>query len=495
MAGLVVDNFAGGGGASLGIEWGLGRPVDIAVNHDPRAVAMHRANHPHTRHLCTNVFSVDPMQVCGGRPVDLAWFSPDCTHHSRAKGGKPRKKEIRGLAWVVHKWVRAVRPRVIILENVLEFADWGPLTEEGRPCPDRKGQTFNFWVEMFRRRGYTVEWMPLRACAFGAPTIRQRMFLVARCDGLPIVWPDATHGPEGSGLDPYRTAADIIDWSIPCPSIFERRRPLADATLARIARGLRRYVIEAADPFIVPVTHQGDRRFHPVTEPLRTITTAQRGEFALVTPYLARQFGHSVGGRVDDPVGTVMAGGGGKTALVTAFLAKHFGGMTGVGVDTPFPTVTTVGTQNQLVTSNLVKLRGTCRDGQPVTEPMPTVTAGGWHVGEVRAFLMKYYGTGGQWQDCRDPVHTLTDRARMGLVTVHGEDYQIADIGMRMLTPRELFRAQGFPDTYVIDPLFQGRKLTKSDQVSKCGNSVSPHPAAALVRANMAAAGAMAGSA
>ena len=522
--GLRVDNFAGGGGASLGMERALGRPVSIAVNHDENAILMHRANHPATRHYCENVWALDPLEACGGAPVELAWFSPDCKDFSKAKGGRPVSKRVRGLAWVVLRWAALVKPRTIILENVEEFAGWGPLTRSGRRCPRRKGLTFEKWVSQLQDLGYRVEWRELRGCDYGAPTIRKRLFVVARRDGLPIVWPAPTHGP---GLIPFRTAAECIDFSLPCPSIFERKRPLAEATLRRIARGIQRYVIDAAEPFIIPLTHHGDSRVYGLGEPLRTITGAHRGEMALVastliqtgygerpgqaprvpglgkplgtvvaggckhalvTAFMSRQFGNSVGHPVDVPLGTVTAGGGGKSALVTAFLAQHNGGMTGHDLRKPLSTVTQRGTQQQLVTSHLVKLRGTCRHGQPVTEPMPTITAGGTHLGEVRAFLIKYFGSGGQWQDLHGPLHTATAKARFGLVTVEigGTPYVIADIGMRMLTPRELFTAQGFPSSYKIDPLKDGKPLSKTAQIEKCGNSVNPDVVEALVRANVA---------
>ncbi|MCG8694671.1 MAG: DNA cytosine methyltransferase [Minwuiales bacterium] len=483
MSGLIVDNFAGGGGASLGIEWALGRPVDIAINHDPEAVAMHRANHPDTLHHCQSVWRANPYDVAKGRPVDLAWFSPDCKHHSKAKGGKPVEKRIRDLAWVVVMWARTVRPAVIMLENVEEFRDWGPLLESGRPCPDRKGSEFDLWVREIRRCGYQVEWRELRACDFGAPTIRKRLFLVARCDGKPIRWPEPTHGP---GLIPYRTAAECIDWSIPVQSIFGRKRPLVENTMRRIARGIQRYVIDTADPFIVPVTHHGDARVHGLDEPLRTITTAKRGELALAVPFVSRQFGKSVGSSIEAPIGTVTAGGSGKSALVAAFLAQHNTGMVGHPATKPVSTITQRGTQQALVTSHLLKLRGTCRDGQDARQPMPTLTAGGWHVGEVRAFLLKYYETA-VGQSLKEPMHTATAKARFGLVTVAGEEYQIVDIGMRMLAARELFRAQGVPDSYKIDPVVNGKPLSKTAQIRMCGNMVSPYPARELVHANMVA--------
>lgn len=493
---LIVDSFAGGGGASLAIEMALGRGPDIAINHAPEAVAMHRANHPATEHFCQNVWQVDPADVRRRGPVGLAWFSPDCCHHSKAKGGQPRQRHLRDLAWVVVLWAERARPRVICLENVEEFADWGPLGGDGRPCPDRRGTTFRRWVRELRRLGYRVEWRELRACDYGAPTIRKRLFLVARCDGAPIAWPAPTHGP---GRLPYRTAAECLDWSLPCPSIFLTReegralgvnRPLAEATMRRIAAGIRRFVIEAAAPFIVPVTHRGGDRCQSALEPLRTVTTAHRGEFALVAAHLSPYYGERRAGdarahAVDDPLRTQTAEN--RFALVAAFLAQHNGGAVGHPASAPVSTILGRGTQQALVASHLVKLRGTCRDGQKVDRPAPTVTAGGWHLGEVRAFLVKYFGSAEHGQPLAEPLHTATTKARFGLVTVAGEDWQIADIGMRMLSPRELFRAQGFPDSYVIDPEHDGRPLSKTAQIRCCGNSVSPPPAAALLRAQFPA--------
>lgn len=490
---LVVDLFAGGGGASTGIERAIGRPVDIAINHDPEAVSLHQANHPQTQHYVSDVFEVDPRAVTGGRPVGLLWASPDCTFHSKARGGKPHRdrnkaRRRRGLAWVVCRWAREVRPRVIALENVEEFQHWGPLTADGQPCPERKGLTFKRWVAQLRNLGYAVEWRELRACDYGAPTIRKRLFLVARCDGQPIVWPAATHGP---GLRPYRTAADCIDWSLLCPSIFERPKPLAEATLRRIAHGIKRYVIDAAEPFIVPVTHSQGINVQPVTEPLRTVTTAKRGEFALCSPTLVQTgYGERPGQAprvpgLHKPLGTAVDGQ--KHGLVTAFLAKHFGGEPGAGktaqdLRRPAPTVLAHGGPQAVVTSNLAKLRGTSSSAA-TGEPLHTISAGGQHHAEVRALLLKYYGSD---QDPRldEPMHTVTTKHRFGLVTVAGEAYEIADIGMRMLQPRELYRAQGFQDSYIIDRGADGRPLTKEAQVRMCGNSVCPPVAAAIVRAN-----------
>ena len=459
---LVVDNFAGGGGASTGIELALHRPVDIAVNHDAAALAAHAANHPETQHLCGDVFDVNPLTVTGGQPVGLAWFSPDCTHFSKAKGGKPRSKKIRGLAWVAVKWAATVRPRVIMLENVEEFQTWGPLTAEGLPNREKLGLTYRRWVREFEKLGYRLEARMMRACDYGAPTTRRRLFVVARCDGLPITWPEETHGP--GKANPYRTAGDCIDWSLPCPSIFTRKRPLAENTMRRIARGIFKYVIDADEPYIV-ATQQG-----PAAPWLNNTRNGERpGQAPRV---------RSLG----DPAPTVTAVGS-QGALVAAFLAKHYGGneTPGSSLDASMDTITAKD-HHALVTSNLVKFKGT-GTANSMAEPLHTVQAGGLHYGEVRAFLMKYYGQGiGQRID--EPAHTLTAKARLGLVTVAGVDYRIEDIGMRMLQPRELYRAQGFADSYIIDPEFNGKPLTKTAQIRLCGNSVAPPVAEALVRHN-----------
>ena len=483
MIELIVDNFAGGGGASLGIEMATGRSPDIAVNHDPEAISMHTHNHPTTEHFCEDIWQIDPRKATRGRPVGLAWFSPDCKHFSKAKGGKPVSNKVRGLAWVVIRWAIAVKPKIIFLENVEEFADWGPLLDNGLPNPDKRGLTFRRWLGQLRNAGYAIEMRELRACDFGAPTSRKRLFIIARRDGKPIVWPEPTHGP--GRLYPHRTAAECIDWSIPCPSIFNRKKPLAEATLRRIAKGVVKYVIQSADPFVIPVTHHGDSRVHGIHEPFRTITGAKRGEHALISPTLIQtSYGERKGQepRVLDlhqPLGTVVAGGV-KHSLVAAFLAKHNTDVVGQGMEQPLGTVTSRD-HHSLVTSHLLKLYGTCQDGQPVTEPFPTVRAQGTHLAEVRSFLIKYYGTGID-SSLREPLDTVTTKDRFGLVTVqvNGEPYYIADIGMRMLVPRELFRAQGFPDSYEID-----MGLSKTAQVRMAGNSVCPPIAAALIRANI----------
>lgn len=513
---IIIDSFAGGGGASAGIEMALGRSPDVAINHDPDAIAMHAVNHPDTEHHCQNVWQLDPRDVARGRPVGLAWFSPDCKHFSKAKGGKPVNRNLRDLAWVVILYAQRVKPRVIILENVEEFKTWGPLGEDGRPCKMQKGVTFQKWLRELRRAGYRVEYRELRAFHFGTPTQRKRLYLIARRDGGPIVWPDGgldgqygdpnQPGFADSGLLPWRTAAGCLDFSLPCPSIFwdaeqariwceltgqRIKRPLAAATMRRIFQGLDRW--GARDPYIIKPNHKyGWFRGQPLPEPLQTV--CQTNDKALVMPFLTKYRTGSSGSPVNEPWPTITAnsyekrpGGNPPLALVSAFLAKHFGGNETPGwpLSKPISTITTRDHHN-LVTTNLVKLRGTCRHGQPVTQPMATVTAGGNHIGEVRAFLQKYYGCEtSQQQDCREPLHSIRTKDAFGLVTVHGVDYQIVDIGMRMLTPRELFRAQGFPDDYIIDRGPDGRPLTKTAQVRMCGNSVCPPVAAALVRANV----------
>ena len=670
LDGLICDNFAGGGGASTGIEAALGQAVDIAINHDAEAIRMHEANHPGALHIRNNIWQVDPRDVVKGRKVALAWFSPDCKHFSKAKGGKPREKSIRDLAWVVVLWAERVKPDVILLENVEEFQTWGPLCDEGFPIKERAGETFALWGKALRKAGYKIQFKELRACDYGAPTIRKRFFMIARRDGKAIVWPAPTHGKPGSPevlsgqRKPWRTAAEIIDWSIPCPSIFERKKPLAEKTLRRIAAGIMKFVVNNPNPFIVPLTHHGSAgRSYGLDQPLPTVTGANRGEMAVVTPYFARtahgdvdskgkrrgqpchgpeepfptvtQSGDSalivphitkfrngaIGHAIDDPLATVTAnsfikrpGGSAPLGMVEASIApfatyaqqgganraadeplhtitasrkdqnciaaahlvhigngeregqapramdvekplgtvvasgvkQHVveaimspvivgcGGRRGqsapVGPEQPYPTttakadacvvqafmeqftaahieqanggpnnenlagraadaplsaVTASGSQQRLVTSNLVKLRGTCAHGQPTDEPLHTVSDGGTHMAEVRAFLIKYYGNEQDGHGLANPLGTVTVQDRFGLVTVTigGEEYVIIDIGMRMLSPRELFNAQGFPADYIIEHDVHGQPITKTAQVAKCGNSVCPPIAEALVRA------------
>lgn len=520
---IVVDNFAGGGGASTGIKMAIGRDVDIAINHDPAAIAMHRANHPLTEHYCESVWDIDPKTATGGRPVALCWFSPDCKHFSKAKGGKPVDKNIRGLAWVALRWAATVRPRVIMLENVEEFKTWGPL-KNNYPDPEQKGRTFNCFVNALRRHGYKVDWRELRACDYGAPTVRKRFFLIARCDGKPIVWPEPTHGDPANievkvgRLKPWHTAAECIDWSLPCPSIFERKKPLAENTLRRIAKGLQKFVIDNPAPFIVQVNHGGDNyRGVDLTKPFPTIT-AKHG-FGVVTPYVMVNQHQNAGSKVNTPLHTILTGNhhylmlphliqyhgekstkevrgqdlndpllvvdaSNRYGLVATHLVKHYGGNykgSGASMIKPMPTITTVD-HNAVVTSNLIQLNKSSE--QDLHKPFNTITAGGGHFAEVRAFLIKYYGQA-CGQNLAEPLHTITTKDRFGLITVAGIEYQIIDIGMRMLTPRELFRAQGFSDDYIIEHDDKGKRYPKTAQVARCGNAVPPQLPAALVRANL----------
>jgi DNA (cytosine-5)-methyltransferase 1 len=633
MGEIIVDCFAGGGGVSTGIEMALGRSPDIAINHDAVAIAMHKANHPQTHHLNSNIFKVVPSEACGGRSIGMLWLSPDCKHFSRAKGAKPVEKRIRGLAWVALHWAQLPawqRPRVIFLENVPEFLTWGPLLASGRPDPDRKGEEFRKFVKALKRASYTkIEWRIVVMCDYGDPTIRKRLQIIARCDDEPIVWPDQTNGnPKSEAvksgeLPAWRTAAeDVIDWSIDCPSIFlskkevkqlyaERgirvQRPLRPKTMARIFKGLVRFVIEAPDPFIIPVTHAGDLRSHSAREPLRTQTGAKRGEHAMVTPYLVPRYGerdgqeprsqsaevplsvvvptgngaslvtpfvtkfnrgatghhaeeplHTVtahtsathgggasplglvaatlvgcGGRAgqsppraagaplatqtakpdgcvvaahlstmrnsekpfngaDQPVHTIMAEGA-HPALVAAFLAQHNYEEPGHDAREPASTVVSKVGPQAVVSAGLLNLKGSDRRGGPITAPVPAITAQGGHLAEVRAFLIKFYSSGTRnHQDAREPLHTVTAKARIGVVTVHGEDYQIVDIGMRMLTPRERFNAHSFPPDYKIDIMVPRtvkgktvmKKITAEEQGRMVGNSVPCRFVKAVVAAN-----------
>ena len=465
---IFVDNFAGGGGASLGIERAAGR-VHVAINHSPLALAIHRANHPNTEHFEQSITSIDPLMATRGRPVGGAWFSPDCTDFSKAAGKKPLRKKIRDLAWVVPHWAERVRPRVIFVENVEEFQNWGPLDANGRRCKAQEGLTFRRWVRSLRNLGYKVEWRELRACDYGAPTTRKRLFVIARCDGRPIVWPEPTHGPEGSGLLPYRTAAECIDWSLPAKSIFEGRLPVV-STLRRIARGIERFVLDAADPFIIPLTHHGKRNAHSLHDPFRTITAANRGELALVAPWFISRYGERPGQdprtrSVDRPGPTVVPTGNGHV-LCAAYMAQQNTRATGHPMTRPVSTICTKGSQQQLVTSHLLVHRNHAY-GQSLGEPLRTITAAGNHFAEIRT-LLREHGNGSEPR-----------------LTINGVDLEIADIMKRMLSARELFSAQGFPADYVIDPICNGKRLSKTAQVRACGNSVCPQLAEALVGPNV----------
>ena len=521
---LVVDNFAGGGGASTGIEMATGYSVDIAINHDPEAIRMHKANHPYTKHYCEDVWQVDPVKACNGHPVGLAWFSPDCKHFSKAKGGKPKDKKIRGLAWVACRWAGLVRPRVIMLENVEEFKTWGPLNRRHHPIKAKQGKTFEKFVQQLTDLGYDVQFKELIAADYGAPTMRKRFFMIARCDSKPIVWPEPTHAPADSEavkaglLKPYVGAYTQLDFSLPCPSIFDTSeeikekygiravRPLAPKTMERIARGLKKFVLENSEPFIVQVNHSRaksdyckstkltpylsvNRENHfgsDLREPVHTITG--NNQHMLMTPTLIQYHSETAQGDVrgqtiKDPIMTVDSSN--RYGLVTSFLHKYYdGGYKGAGesVEKPLPTVT-AWDHNSVVTANLIQMNNHC-DGRDVRDPIPTITAGDGHFGEVRAFLIKYYGQG-TGQDVKDPLDTVTAQDRFGLVTINGTDYQIVDIGLRMLEPRELYGCQGFPDDYIIDRDYTGKTYPRSEQVRRCGNAVCPPLPAALVRANL----------
>ena len=609
---IIVDNFAGGGGASTGIELATGRVVDIAINHDPDAILMHRTNHPHTIHYQASVWDVDPVEVCGGRPVGLAWFSPDCKHFSKAKGGKPVDKNIRGLAWIVLRWAGTVRPRVIILENVEEFRTWGPV-RRGRPVKSKTGQTFRQWLGQLEALGYVVEWRELVAADYGAPTTRKRFFLIARSDGRPIVWPEPTHAPADSQevkagtKKPWRSAAEIINWNLPAPSIFATKeeirerygvaavRPLARNTMRRVARGVDKFVIRSASPFLVIVNHAGEFRGQGLEEPLQTIT-AKHG-YGVASPVMAPLTMHNnqnaVGTAITEPVNTITGtGAGGHQMLITptlaaigqtgggdrcrsmeepthtqvskaeecvvcpamiqyhteqtervrgqgvtdpimtidasnryglaaatltkyyngdhnqdaaaplhtittrdregvtvANLSKFYGGVVGAAVSDPLPTVTVVD-HNALQTAHMVKLKGTNLGGQ-AKDPLQTVTAGGSHHGVVTTRIVKAEpGANLQnWPKIRAALNEFCgyhlEDTEVILFSIGGEWYFMADIGLRMLTPRELYRANGFPDDYKIDRDYTGKEYGKTKQVARCGNAVPPPFATALVRANL----------
>ena len=573
---LIVDNFAGGGGASTGIELATGYSVDIAINHDPEAIKMHKANHPNTKHYCENVWSVDPVKACNGHPVGLAWFSPDCKHFSKAKGGKPKDKNIRGLAWVACRWAGLVRPRVIMLENVEEFKTWGPLGRRHHPIKAKQGETFQKFVQQLTDLGYEVQFRELIAADYGAPTMRKRFFMIARCDGKPIVWPEPTHGQADSEavkaglLKPYVGAYTQIDFSRPCPSIFDTSeeikekygiravRPLAQKTMDRIARGFKKFILDNPEPFIIQCNHGGERRPNDIREPMPTITgkhgygivepymvqigqtgftkdrskdvreplttIVSKNEHCLIEPMLAPYMGTNTtnhpGGNCRDPIHTITTGNqqclisptliqyhsetakdevrgqlieepimtvdsSNRYGLVASFLHKYYdGGYKGAGetVENPLPTVA-AWDHNSVVTANLIQMNNHC-DGKDIRQPLPTITAGDGHFGEVRAFLIKYYGQG-TGQDIEQPLDTVTARDRFGLVTIEGVDYQIVDIGLRMLEPRELYGCQGFPDDYIIDHDYTGKTYPRSEQVRRCGNAVCPPIPAALVRANL----------
>lgn len=578
---IIVDNFAGGGGASTGIELATGRPVTIAINHDPDAILMHKTNHPFTEHYQASVWDVDPREVSKGRPVGLAWFSPDCKHFSKAKGGKPVDKNIRGLAWIVLRWAGTVRPRVIILENVEEFQTWGPV-RKGHPVKSKAGQTFHKWLSQLEALGYAVEWRELVAADYGAPTTRKRFFLVARCDGAPIVWPEPTHAPAGSRevlegrKKPWRSAAEIIDWSLPCPSIFDTReqirekyglsaqRPLRPNTMRRVIRGVDKFAIKNPEPFLVVVNHVGDFRGQDAAAPLQTVT-AKHG-YGVASPVMAPLTMHNnenaTGTGITEPVNTITSSGaGGHQMVITPTLAAI--GQTGGGErgrKITEPTHTQVSKAEEcLVAAAMIQYHTEQTErvrGQGLADPLMTIDASNRY-GLAAATLVKYYGNDRHGQKTRDPLHTVTAKDREGLATTHlvkmkgtnlggpmsepvqtitaggghfgvvtttvvkaepgadlkhwpeirdllntycgytlgpedvilfeigGAAYFMADIGLRMLTPRELYMANGFPRDYKIERDYTGKEYPKTKQVARCGNAVPPPFATALVRANL----------
>ena len=540
---MIIDNFAGGGGASTGIELATGRAVDAAINHDPDAILMHQTNHPQTRHYCESVWDVDPWEVTRGRPVGLAWFSPDCKHFSKAKGSKPVDRNIRGLAWIVLKWAGRVKPRVIILENVEEFQTWGPV-RKGKPVKSRRGETFRKWKEQLQALGYEIDHRELVAADYGAPTIRKRFFLIARCDGKPIIWPERTHAPKDSEevksgkCKPWRGAAEIIDWTIPCPSIFDSSaeikekygiraiRPLAKNTERRIARGLEKFVLKNREPFIVPIGY-GERkgqapRVHDINEPLSTVVGSGKQYLAMpsLIQYHTEQSERVRGQGMDEPIMTLDAAN--RYGLSVAYLAEYFQNGRPLDVNSPLHTSTTKD-RECLCMAHMEKFfsGGYTGNGSDANTPLGTVTAVD-HNGLVETFISKFYKTGiGQKPD--GPLHTITTSAgHFGIVTVkmnrsdmnlhhwnevrellntycgyaiaedeillldvNGTMYFISDIGLRMLTPRELYAANGFPPDYIIDHDYTGKAYGKTKQVARCGNAVPPPFAEALVRANL----------
>lgn len=578
---IIVDSFAGGGGASTGIELATGRVVNVAINHDPDAILMHRTNHPHTEHYQASVWDVDPVEVCRGRKVGLLWASPDCKHFSKAKGGKPVDKNIRGLAWIVLRWAGTVRPRVIMLENVEEFQTWGPV-RKGKPVKKLTGKTFHKWLSQLQNLGYAVEWRELVAADYGAPTTRKRFFLIARCDGLPITWPEPTHAPADSPevktgkKKPWRSAAEIIDWTLPCPSIFDTReqvrekhglnaqRPLRPNTMRRVTRGVDKFVIKSGNPFLVIVNHAGEFRGQSLGDPLQTIT-AKHG-YGVANPVMAPLTMHNnenaVGTAITDPVNTITgSGAGGHQMLIVPTLAaigQTSGGDRGRSVTEPTHTqvskaeecvvcpamiqyhteqsehvrgqavtdpIMTIDASNRygIAAATLTKYYNTCQHGQdvneplhtimakdregvtlaslvkmkgtnlggPATEPVQTITAGGGHHGVVTAEVAE--ATPGadlrNWPKIRAALneycgYKLEDNEVI-LFLIGGAWYFMADIGLRMLTPRELYRANGFPDDYKIERDYQGNVYGKTKQVARCGNAVPPPFATALVRANL----------
>lgn len=606
---MIVDNFAGGGGASTGIEIATGRPVDIAINHDKSAILMHQRNHPYTRHYQDDVWILDPVKLTEGRPVHIAWFSPDCKHFSRASGGALKDRNIRGLAWVAVKWAGLVQPDIIIVENVPEFLTWGPV-RKGKPVKSKAGQTFAQWKKQLEDLGYVIEYRELCAADYGAPTIRTRLVIVARRDGRPIVWPQPTHAKRDSEavrngtLKPWRAAAEVIDFSLPTYSIFESKdqirerygvkvqRPLKDNTLRRIAKGTDKFVIKAAEPFIM--CNNAANRPHSVNEPVPTVTTGNRnyivdaafspfevecnhsggghvadlrepqktitekytagivspflaqyhGEqnsketrgqamrqplmtvdgsnrYGLVAPLLTEYYGNGQPLDARDPMHTVTVRdregltavyvdkyfGGGYTgcgngadeplttitaeprqSLIAAHISKFYGGVVGSDGEDPLPTVTAID-HNALTVSHLAHFKGQDK-GQTLQDPMMTVTAYDGQFAEIRTVIAKWDGQTdlGYWPQVRELLNRFAGYSlgsdEVLLIRIGDGWYFIRDIGLRMLTPRELYNAMGFPPDYIIDRDIHGRPISRKDQVARCGNAVCPPLAAAVIRSN-----------
>lgn len=501
---IIVDNFAGGGGASTGIELAAGRPVAIAINHDPDAILLHKTNHPYTEHLQASVWDVDPVAVCRGRPVGLAWFSPDCKHFSKAKGAALVDKHIRGLAWIVLRWAGTVRPDCIFLENVEEFQTWGPV-RKGKPVKKLAGTTFRKFIAQLRDLGYEVEWRELVAADYGAPTTRKRFVLIARCDGRPICWPEPTHAPRDSEavksgkLLPWRAAAEIIDWTVPGYSIFESKkeimerygvkvvRPLAENTMRRVIRGVDKFTIRSGKPFIVECNHGGDGHTRGVDDPVNTLTGKYTGGVcaASLIQYHTEQTENVRASGLDNPINTVDASN--RYGLTCANLVEYYGNGVPLDISDPMHTVT-AHDREALTAAHIVEFNG--QDiGQSVTAPLRTITSSAGEFARCFAVLVKSGGSFGHWPEIRDLLNRHCGYALAEddviLLLIGGAYYYIADITLRMLTPRELYNAMGFPPDYIIDHDYMGNAYGKTKQVARCGNAVCPPLAEAMVRANL----------
>lgn len=517
MNGLIIDCFAGGGGASVGIEMALGRPVDIAINHDPQAILIHKTNHPQTLHLTEDIFKVDLEKYVQGQHVALMWASPDCTSHSKAKGGQPRKQGLRILPWAVYKHAKKILPDVIIMENVEEIQQWGPLDENGRPIPERKGEKYQKFISSMQSLGYDFDSRELVAADYGAPTTRKRWYAIFRRDGKPIVWPEPTHSKTGTdGKKKWVPVSSILNFSDLGKSIFGRKKPLAENTMRRTARGLEKFVFNNPEPFIIQVNHSGGNfRGQSIHDPMPTIT--QKHGFGVITPvevpFIDKTYGGNykgAGSGMNQPVSTITTVD--HNRLITPLLIQYHSETTKNGVrgQTVTDPLQTIDTSNRygLVIAFLEKFykSGT---GQSLAEPIHTITTSPGHFGQVSVlavdwkelqeagvdeetaqkatwvsqFIMEYYGRG-VGQNIREPLHTIVTKDRFALITVLGNEYVILDIFLRMLTPEELKLAQGFPQDYIIDRDYNWRKYPVCEQVKRIGNSVVPVMAKALVKAN-----------